>query len=421
MSLTAEIAQHYLEIIKLLDGQWLLQGPLTSHSWLRLSATPYYLFFSFFALFRFHPLTLNYLWMITSVLLIPLNYFVVKKVFDKKTAMFSSLLLVVSPLFLGLLKLPSFFNFISPLFYFLLLSIRSKKIWLVFLIISFMSNLHTAAFMLLPFFIGIFLIIKRFNIKQAIFSFIAFLIPQLSFIINDFFSNFSMTKNLLLWIPYKLINFITGKTLGLNSKPVPDETLKNIFDFIKLNFLPVNFHWSLGVLILFMIFFYFRKRKTLFIEKVLFLWLIFRLVILMIHKNPPLHYFMPLYFIPLILFSRILTLINQSLAKSIILLFLIVNIFFIFQKTKLSEEFIPYEKEEKIARSIIQNARGRKFSLSRQGPFDNYTDQFKQNYEFILWWLGNRPVKNAKLNYLIVENKSSIRVFQGKNLIYQIR
>jgi len=128
-----------------------------------------------------------------------------------------------------------------------------------------------------------------------------------------------------------------------------------------------------------------------------------------------------LYFIPLILFSRILTLINQSLAKSIILLFLIVNIFFIFQKTKLSEEFIPYEKEEKIARSIIQNARGRKFSLSRQGPFDNYTDQFKQNYEFILWWLGNRPVKNAKLNYLIVENKSSIRVFQGKNLIYQIR
>lgn len=412
-TLTSEIAQHYLEIIKLLDGQWLLQGPLTSHSWLRLSATPYYFFFSVFALFRFHPLTLNYLWIIASILLIPLNYFVVKKIFNRKTAWISTVLLIVSLLFWNLLKLPSFFNFIIPLSYWLMWVLwkiinNKRPIWLVFLIISLMTTLHAAALMLLPFFIILFLIGSRFNKKQSILSVIAFLIPQVPFFINDYFSKFSMTKSLFLWVPYKAFNFISGKTLGLNKIPVQDQTIQIIFDFIN----PLFF---------FALIFYFWKKKTSLFEKIIFSWLIFGLSVLFIHKNPPIHYFVPIAIIPIILVSRFLTLINQNLSKLIVILLVLVNLSTIFQKPKLASDFIPYQTQEKITKTIINDAKGRKFSLSRQGPFDNYTEQFKQNYEYILWWLGNRPLKNAKLNYMIVENINLIVVFQGKKIIYQIR
>lgn len=420
-TLTSEIAQHYLEIIKLLNNQWILQGPLTSHSWLRLSSTPYYLFFPIFALFRFHPMTLSYFWIITSILIIPLNYFVIKKVLDNKTAIISTLLIVTSPLFINLIKLPSFFNFIIPLFYFLLLAIHSKRVWLVFFIISLMFSLHASALILLLFFIGVFLLIKKLDRKQIAFSSIAYLIPQIPFFINDFYSGFSMTKNLILWIPYKAFNFLTGKTLGLNNRLVADETIKSIFNFIKLSFLPDRIHWITGMFILLLIIVYFRRKKTIFVEKVLYYLLIFGLLILMIHKNPPLHYFIPIYFIPLILLSKILSLIKNKFLILILLFLISSNLYSIFNKKKMSSEFIPYKTQEKVAKTIIKDSKGKKFSLLRKGPFDNYTDQFKQNYEYILWWLGNRPVKDSKLEYLIVEKEKYIKVFRNRSTILKTK
>lgn len=406
MSLTAEVAQHYLEIIKLLDKQWLLQGPLTSHPWLRLSATPYYFFFPIFALFRFHPLTLNYLWLITSILLIFLNYFTVKKVFDKKTAIISTPLLVFSPFLLNLLKLPGFFNFIIPLSYWLILILwkvvnkSNKKVWIVFFIISFMTTLHAAALMLLPIFIILFLIGKRFNKKQVLLSFVSFIIPQIPFFINDCYFGFSMTRKFLLWIPYKLVNFLSGKTFGLNKMLVPDQTLSIIFEF-------------LNPLIFATLIYYFWKRKTSLLEKILFSWLIFGLTILFIHKNPPLHYFVPIAVIPIILLSRFLVSLNKDLASLFLALFVLIGLFNIFKTPIVNSDFISYKAQKKIATIIIKDAHGRKFSLTRQGPFDNYVGQFKQNYEYILWWMGNRPVNNSPINYFIEEDKNSVIIYRN--------
>jgi len=411
LTLTSEIAEHYLEIIKLLGGEWLLQGPLTSHPWFRLSATSYYLFFPIFALFRFHPLTLSYVWIIISILLIPLNFFVIKKIFDDKTAWISSILLISSPLFMNLFRLPSFFNFIIPLFYFLLLAVKSKKIWLIFLIISLMCTLHAAAFMLVPLFVGLFLIIKRFNKKQSVLSIISFLIPQIPFLLNDYYHSFTMIRNLFLWVPYKMVNFLTGKTLGLNRNIVKDETLKNIFDYLKLNFFPENFPWLIGIIVLIVIVIYFQRKKTTFIEKILFHWLIFGFLILLIHKNPPLHYFVPIYFIPMILISRIISMLKNNFLIAILFILITLNSIAIFQKSKSPSDYISYKDQEKIAKVIIKDSKGQKFQLSRQGPFDSYIGQFSQNYEYILWWLGNRPVTNLNLKYLIIEdnNKQNIK------------
>ncbi len=423
LTLTAEIGQHFLEIIRLLQGHWLLQGPLTSHPWLRLSATPYYLFFPIFALFRFHPLTLTYLWTAIGILIIPLNYFVIKKVFDSRAAAISTTLISISPIFLEFNKLPGFFDFVIPLSYLFLVSIHSnideKKgaVWPVFLIVSFMGTLHAASFMLLPFFLAVFFILKKFSKKQIVASTIAFVIPQIPFLINDYFDGFSMTKNFLLWIPYKFVNFATGKTLGLASRPVADQTMVDIFNFLKLNFFPSVFPWFFSLMILVLIAWYLIKGRPSLFMKIIVCWLIFGLFVLTIHKNPPIHYFVPILILPTIIVSVILSKLKNGFLIPILVFLATINIFFAVVGQKTATNFISYDEELRICKSIIKDAAGKKYTLSRRGPFDNYQDQFKENYEYLLWWLGNRPVENAKLNYSIVENSKGTFVYRGKILL----
>lgn len=436
-TLTAETAQHYLEMIKLLDGQFLLVSPLTSHSWFRVSSAPYYLFFPLFALFRFHPMTLTYIWTALSILIIPLNYFVVKKIFDFKTALISTILISISPIYLQLHRIPGFFSFIIPLFYILLLflyfSIKNKnrKIWPVLFLVSLMSSLHAAAFMLVVFFTGLFLILKKFKKHQAISNLSALVIPQIPFIIKDSFSGFHMTKIFLLWIPYKFVNFLTGKTFGLGKSEVTDTTLDNIFYFFKFNFVPVGINWVYGFLIVLAICIYFVWKRSIF-EKILFYWLLFGLTVLLIHKNPPLHYFIPILILPIILISRILAVFTAStvgkvFVTGLIIAVVIINLNFIFSDKYLfydpknSPEFVPYDVELKVIDKIVKDSGGKKFTLLRKGPFDNYPGQFKQNYEYLLWWKGNRPVENSKLNYLIVENKDSIIVYRNIKVLETLR
>ncbi|MCL4364370.1 hypothetical protein M1328_03975 [Patescibacteria group bacterium] len=425
MTLTAETAQHYLEIIKLLNGQWLLQGPLTSHQWLRLSATPYYFFFPIFYLFKFHPLTLAYVTIIIALILLPLNYFVIRKIFGRETAFASTLILFVSPTYSNLVKLPSFFNFVIPLTYWLVLVlwgiVKKKKadIWLVFLIVSLMSTLHAAALMLLIFFTGLFIFLKKFDLKQSVLSLLAFLVPQIPFFVNDYFDKFSMTINLLLWIPYKLMNFLTGNTVGLDRRPVPDQTLKYVLDFFNLSQIN-NFGWLIGLIFLFALSLYFFKKKVSLFENILFYWLIFGTLVLIIHKNPPSHYFVPFAIIPIILFARLVVHVNKKITLLVLSLLVIFSFFNLIKKQPFSPEFISYQTEEKICQTIIKDAAGKKFAFTRKGPFDNYEDQFKQNYEYILWWLGNRPVTKARLNYKIIENDGEIIVMKNNRLLVNI-
>lgn len=422
-----ETAQHYLEIIKLLQGNLLLNGPFTSHPWLRLGAVSYYLFFPVFYLSRFHPLTLFYLWTVVDIMTVFLNYSVVRKIADENTALVSSLFLSVSPLFLLFNRVSGFYNFVIPLTYILVLLLnrvlhkKTASYWPIFFIIGLMINLHASSIFLIPFFVGLGIYLKKFSKGSIVASIAAFLIPNIPFLASDYSTGFGMSRNLLLWLPYKILNFISGKTLGVNRIPVQDETAINTVRFFQSALLPPYYSLIFGVFIITLLLSYFFLKKNPLLIRILFFWLFFGTASLMIHKNPPLHYFIPIAILPIILIAYIWSGLfkkkNIRLILIAVISFVIISdLLFIFSPRYLFLDRnknmfdISYQTEEKIAKLIIKDVKRQKFSLSRIGSFDDYIGGSKENYEYLLWWLGNRPVQNSPLKYIIVEDKNRMPI-----------
>jgi hypothetical protein len=426
----AETAQHYLEIIKLTQGQLLLEGPLTSHPWLRLSSTPYYLFYPFFVASYFHPLTLPFLWTITSCLMTLLSFYVVKRIFDNTTALISSFLYLVSPNILLLDRNSGFFPFIVPLMYLLLLKThqlmqgKHTKVWLLFFLIGVMCTLHAAALFLVPFYIGFLIVEKMLTKKNTLESVVAFFIPQLPFLLIDSTHSFTSSSQLILWIPYKILNFLTGKTLGVDKASVDDNTLIFISNFYKQIVLPTYLPWWVGILLFSLFlgaFIYLLKKKIYRTETVLLALLLFGTLCLVIHKNPPAHYFVPIIVLPLILIGRFFSLIWKQEKKRwaiggifIFLSFLLFHFIFSSHYLFAPKPLLSYPEQLDISNVILANAQGKKFKLIRVGPFDTYTSGFKENYEYLLWWQGNRPQESSQTDYIIVEDLTRIPI--GKNV-----
>lgn len=424
-SFGTETAQHYLEVIKLLQGNFLLNGPTTSHVWLRLGAIPYYLFFPILYLARFHPLTLFYFWVLVDIGTVFLNYYVTKKITNENTALLTTLFLSLSPLALTFNRIPGFYNFVIPLSYILLLLLRrilhkkNSSYWPIFLIVGLMINLHASSLILIPFFIGLGIYLKKFSKFNIISSIAAFLIPNIPFFVKDYSSGFNMSHNLLLWIPYKILNFVSGKTLGVNRIQVQDETITNIVNFFKITILPPQYLMIFGIIIIgLLLSFFFLKKNPLFI-RLLYFWLFFGITLLVVHKNPPTHYFVPIFILPIILIAYIINEFRKKRKIQLIILGIILFIVFsdllfifspryLFLDRKINPFDITYQTQEKISKFIIQDARGRKFSISKIGFFDNYTGGSKENYEYLLWWLGNKPVQKSNLKYIIIEDKNRI-------------
>lgn len=436
-SFGTETAQHYLEIIKLLQGNFLLNGPTTSHIWLRLGAIPYYLFFPIFYLVRFHPLTLFYFWVLVDIGAVFLNYYVIKKITNENTALLTTLFLSLSPLALTYNRIPGFYNFAIPLTYILLLFLyrilhkKSTPFWPVFLVVGLIINLHASSLILIPFFIGLGIYLRKFSKFNIITSIAAILIPNIPFFIKDYLTGFSMSRNLLLWIPYKILNYFSGKTLGVNRIQVQDETLTNSINFFKVTILPSQYSLVFGIIIIgLLLLFLFFKKQTISI-RILYCWLFFGIISLLIHKNPPIHYFVPIFVLPIILIAYLFNDLQKKKRLRIIMLGIIVFIVFsdllfifsshyLFFDRKINPFDISYQTQERIAQFIIQDAKGKRFSISKIGFFDNYAGGSKENYEYLLWWLGNRPIEKSSSKYIIVEDINRLPISSEYQKIKEI-
>ena len=69
---------------------------------------------------------------------------------------------------------------------------------------------------------------------------------------------------------------------------------------------------------------------------------------------------------------------------------------------------VPYQMQEKVVDTIIQDAKGRKLSLNRVGELDKFNNDFAQNYIYLLWLKGNQPVREADISYTIYEDTQKI-------------
>lgn len=165
------------------------------------------------------------------------------------------------------------------------------------------------------------------------------------------------------------------------------------------------------------------QKNQKFIQ-ILYVLFFFGIVSLIIHKNPPFHYFMPIYVLPIILISHIVTSILETKKEySILTMFgasvVIINLYYIFSTQYLFATNISnsYSKQKEVAEYIIKDAQGKPFELKRIGPFDNYPNEFKDNYEYLMWWLGNRPRTGPRTQYIIVEDKNMVpKELQGKDI-----
>jgi hypothetical protein len=69
---------------------------------------------------------------------------------------------------------------------------------------------------------------------------------------------------------------------------------------------------------------------------------------------------------------------------------------------------MPFVEQEKAALKIIKVAHGQRFSLERIGPNDQFEGNFAQNYQYLLWYYGNEPVKDAPIVFVIRDNSKRV-------------
>ncbi len=402
-SFNYETAQHYLELIKLTDGLQLLYGPLTSHTWLRLSSFPYYVFYPLFALLRFHPLSLPLTWLFVSAVTVILNWIVIKKWFSISAAWISSALMMVTANWLYFDEHIGFYNFVIPLMYLFLWSLKTNHRWLPWWWLSIMGCLHASAWMLLPILLWREWRIKRFSWKAGV----AVVVPQLPLLLTMMVHKSVTPFYVLAWIPYRMWGFLTGKPLGLNRAVAADTTAVDIVNFFKQSLFPAAWPWWIGIFVIGIMTYgtwKFRKR--------LYWWWIVLLVgltTLVVHRNPPLHYFVPIVMVPTVLLSVLISQLPRWGRWLTILFILLINIPVWWTHTRSFVQFpiTDYHDIEIVASTVIQDAQGEPFDIRRVGPFDTYPGQAREHYDYMLWYLHHPIQPNASLHYILVDGAAT--------------
>lgn len=438
----SETAQHYLEITKLRDGQPLLQGPLTSKAWLRLSSFPYYVFFPIWVVTQYHPLALSVLWTATSISLVVLAGVMVAHWWGRSTGLVAAWLVLLTAPLLAIDRSSGFFAFVIPLSLLLIHELQRAQTrwWLVAFLASLTMTLHASALLYVLAIVVIGICRWRFaqvktigdvswgdRLNQVSAIGVAALLPQLPLLILDGSQGFPSLQNLLLWVPYKLLNFASGKTLGLGGAPVVDTTMESLIRFISGSVLPPNLSFPLAAsiavsilgLVLWRLCILTKQRQWFAAEWVIDVMLLIGLFGLAVHKNPPIHYFVPILMLLPILLARWFVeawrltkgaqWLRCALLSSLVLITL-ANVSYIFSEHYMfaQEPAYSYAQQTAVATAVAAAAHSvnQPYHLVRIGDFDTYQLEFKENYLYLLHWLQS-PVtpdeQSAPVTIVVLE------------------
>lgn len=431
---SGEVGHNFLAIKNAIISREIpLIGPPTSHPWLYFGPLFYWIFGPLLWLAKFNPLAGAYFGAASGILVIFLNYLVVKEIFGEKTALFSSFLIAISPLWLQFSREARFFSFVLPFVYlFLWVLMGGVKLahpWgvklLLGLLLGMMLNFHYTALIFIPVVLSLVLTKNlRMGRRESLISFIGFLIPNLPLSVYDLGHQFKMISSLLVWVPYRIAGFVgiyPKNTVSLN---IIKENFASFYKFFNLSFLPEGNLLAVVFLILITIFTIKKIRQPL----ILF-WLGWGMLVLFIHGAPPIHYFLPLFPLPIIIFSLFLAdLWRKKLGKLIVcgLLFIIsfINLAFFFSekwfflpqdKMWLKPLYVPYSLQKEVAKTIVKDAAGKPYNLLRVGPYDYFEGNYAQNYQYLAWWFGNEPIQEkTKLRYTIYEAGEIVILKEGE-------
>jgi hypothetical protein len=148
---------------------------------------------------------------------------------------------------------------------------------------------------------------------------------------------------------------------------------------------------------------------------------------LFIHGDPPEHYYLAIFPIPIILASYLITKIFKKgwaqvlfslLLGSMGLLYLIQSNWFYSEKVQASYQnsLPPYQLQLAADNAILKDAGGQEFALKRIGTFDYFENNFANNYIYILTIRGAKIKSESRLSYTIVEGTDVGEPTTGKRI-----
>jgi hypothetical protein len=225
-----------------------------------------------------------------------------------------------------------------------------------------------------------------------------------------------------MWFPYRVLGFLKIVPNNNFDTEGVEMYMGSVTDFIGRSFvLDFNYKIFAAFLFLFIITFYtitnIKRYKK---EFVVYFFISFFWVLIFanfIHLDIPVHYFLPIFPLPIIFVSH-LVVENwkkkhvSSLFIAVVVLVLIINAveFFIdsqyygIAKQSLNPHFVPYSKLVEVSEKIVSDSEGKTFTLKRVGPFDTFEENYSQNYRYLMWLDGNEPRKDGEYEYTIFED-----------------
>lgn len=447
-SFSGELGENLLEVKNyLIQGNIPSLGPQTSHPWLFFGPLYYWLLTPVLIIFRYNPVSISILGIISGIIGILINYIVLEKIINKRVALISSFLIAISPYYISFSRSGRFMFWESIFFYlyiYCLFKIDRKiyKYWFYLgIVLGIMLNFHFTPIALFPV-VLIFLMkinLKDLKIKMLTKFSIGILIPMFPFLIYDVKNGFNITKNLILWIPYRFLGFFGFIPQNNYSLDVLKRTIFQIYYFFLSTIVYEKNILAIIMSIIIIIEIFKNIKYRIFIYRVINYSVLFMILALIIHSDPPSHYFVPILPIPIILISIFLTRMSERFKGNLIIsIFCIVisitNLTFLFSKNYYfsynSEDSggssnVTYQMQKDMAKCIIEDAKGNPYLLRRIGPNQEFIGDFAQNYQYLLWFYGNEPVivgeniisKNIKpvSEYKIVENDN--KYLQDENII----
>ncbi|OGM56938.1 hypothetical protein A3E46_01225 [Candidatus Woesebacteria bacterium RIFCSPHIGHO2_12_FULL_46_16] len=416
----------------LASNRLLLIGLPTSHNWISYGPLYYWLMMPLMKALGPEPLMGAWVGIVAGTLAVAFNYLFVRKIFNEKVALVSSVLIAISPIWIWFSRMARLyiFNWLIwyPFVYFLWQLWRGKAkniFWLGFFFGLFF-NFHFSPILILPVLFLVFVLKRRFlKLKHYSLVFLGAILANLPSVIYDAQQGFSMLKSFAVWIPYRIAGFV-----GLYPKNNPTAesfsgSLNIINEFFGKMFVLNEPLWIVSTIVFFVLAGILLKQSYKKVFKDFGIFLIFLslasvLAGVFIHGAPPIHYFLPLFTIPPIVIGMLADKYKSGLWTVVFLLLILFNLkaffghYIFYGKVKdatLTPDFVPYKLQKEIARYIISDAKGEKFTLRRVGPWDYFSEEYSQNYRYLLWNLGNEPINGASLSYTIYDD--ILRLPQG--------
>lgn len=408
-------SEHGIDLLRMKEAYFShtlpLVGQPTSHPWFYLGPWYYWLFIPIMAGFSWNPLAHGYAMAFGFVATIVLNWVVVDRVFGKRIALASSLMLASSAEWI-IRSSAGFYNFlVVPLFYPFFFATYRKKWALAALVLGLMFNFHPASIILIPLLVVLSWVDHR-RVSQVVSVIGGFALAQLPLVIYDARSGFQMWSKFGLWVGYRSLGLAPTHPAERGFSPVDFLTRPVIYDVGLLQIIVVGFLlWGIV-----------RSAKELgnYGYRLAMLLLGWGVLGLLVHRNPPDHYYYFIFPLPVVVFVYFLArwwkrwLYPITVAVVFLNLGVLFSPRWYFRPPEIALAKVPYAIQLRAAAAIVADAAGRDFALRRRGPFAEFPGEYAYNWRYLLWWLGNEPKAGAARWYTVYESEAPDRPDAGR-------